>query len=403
MQSRVILISDDDNFFEYITPKLSLRRGDELFRFHYDEITDKIHCFIGSVIIINSEAREELSLEVLDVLEKASVIVFSYNENSDLKKEVFKRGGCFYITLMTSDEEFSAILTSAYQTSSLINQNKNYRELLVKNNLLTPNNEVYVDYTSILDNELNKIKQTSAQAVLLAIAPNEKTKFLLQSNQIETIILNNIRTNDVLMNYAPNKYFLLLYDTDLKYAQKIWEAISAQIPENIYAGFTNVTTTIREQVVNEALNRLHEAIKKDKYNDDFDKIKPIEISNFKLYRQEINKKIENIVEPVFYHVVQKYSSKLYGITLNYEVNSRSNILKIKSRISCGEFRITTPGFSQINIDITYQSLNSNLKPNNFPASKRISFEPQELDAGVLEDLLEQYIQEFKEDSTVGNG
>lgn len=90
----------------------------------------------------------------------------------------------------------------------------------MKKNLILPNNEVLLDYTSVLDRELEKLNASSSIAVLAAISPNDKTKFLIQPNQIETIILNNIRKNDILMNYAVNKYFLLLFDTDIDGAQK---------------------------------------------------------------------------------------------------------------------------------------------------------------------------------------
>ena len=36
MQSRIVLISDDVDFFEYISPKLNLRKSDELFKFGFD-------------------------------------------------------------------------------------------------------------------------------------------------------------------------------------------------------------------------------------------------------------------------------------------------------------------------------------------------------------------------------
>ena len=74
-------------------------------------------------------------------------------------------------------------------------------------------------------------------------------------------------------------------------------------------------------------------------------------------------------------------------------------MNIKSRHSEGEFKLTNPGFSSINIDIKFQALNSNSKPNKFPSSKRITIEPDELEAGLLEDLIAQFINEFKEDAT----
>ena len=52
-------------------------------------------------------------------------------------------------------------------------------------------------------------------------------------------------------------------------------------------------------------------------------------------------------------------------------------------------KITSPGFSKINIDIIYEA-NSVIID-----SKRITLEPEEFEKGILEDLMEQFLQEYK--------
>ena len=70
-------------------------------------------------------------------------------------------------------------------------------------------------------------------------------------------------------------------------------------------------------------------------------------------------------------------------------------MRIKSRQIQSVLKITSAGFSKINIDITYLSGNENLD------TKRIALEPDELEAGFLEDLLEQFILEFKKEINDG--
>ena len=60
MLGRVVLVSDDKDFFEYIIPKLLLRKSDELFRFSFDELTEKFHQLNSSLLII-SELKSNLS------------------------------------------------------------------------------------------------------------------------------------------------------------------------------------------------------------------------------------------------------------------------------------------------------------------------------------------------------
>lgn len=399
MANKIVLISDDKDFFDYIRAKLALRKSDELFTFSFDEVPEKLHLILGAVLIINSEMAEEKTLQLLSLLKGTPVIVFAYNEDDEYKLKCYKHGVFDYLTILTTDSEFQAKMIPALTVASILEKSKAYRDVLVRNNIISPNNEVYIDYEFILDKTLENIQRDSKKAVFAAISPNEKSKFFLQANIIETIILNNIRRNDMLMNYAPNKYFLLMFDIDLDSAKKIWEKISAQMPEKLYAGMSVILGQKRQQLVNEALNKLHEAVN---YNKDIvnNKSNPVNslgtlknqelsYSNFKLFRQEFGKKLEQVITPVFYQIQQKYSDKFTGVSLQQGFGEGYGTFYIKGKHTNSCFRITSPGFSKINIDITYQKDSENID------AKRISLEPEELEAGLLEDLLEQFILEYK--------
>ena len=294
------------------------------------------------------------------------------------------------MTILTPDAEFRARIIPALTISSILEKNKQYREILVNDNYITKNNEVFLNYSYILDKELEEINSGKKNAVFAAIAPNDKTKFLLTANMIETVILDNIRRNDILMSYAPNKYFLLMYDTGIKSAETLWEKIGHNLPQKLYAGFVNISNQKRQQLINEALNKLHSAINNDKNIPVTSTINGIEsYTNFKQFRQEFGKKFEQIITPVFYQIQQKYSGKLAGISLQQEISDGLGVFYIKGKISSSSFRITCPGFSKINIDITFQKNQGNID------AKRITLEPDEFEAGLLEDLLEQFILEYK--------
>ena len=389
MQSRIVLISDDVDFFEYIYSKLNLRKSDELFKFSFEDIPNKIHLLSTSVLIINSENSSQKTLELLRLTKNIPAIVFAFNDNDNLRLQVYTLGALAFLTPFTSDEEFWAITVNGLNIASMQMKYLQYREMLVKNNLILKNNEVFTDYASILDNELEIINSTGRKAVLVAISPNDKSKFLLQANQIETIILNNIRRNDILMNYATNKYFLLLWDTDIDYAKKRWEKIKTSIPEKIYAGFANTIGKVRQQLINEVLNRLHEAINFSRNITD-EETKEKEVTNFKMYRQEYNKKFDNTISPVLYMTQQKFNDKLFGMHIEQDVVDGHGYLKITGRNAGATLTITSAGFTKINIDITYQSA-KNIPP------KRISLDPKEFETGFLEDLLEHFVEEFRKE------
>lgn len=399
MANKIVLISDDKDFFDYIRAKLLLRKSDELFTFSFDEVPEKLHLLLNSVLVVNSEGANEKALQLLTLLKGTPAIIFAYNEDEEYKLKCYKNGVFDYLTVLTPDSEFQARMIPALTVASLLEKNKQYREVLVRNNIISPNNEVYIDYEYILDKVLDDIDKNSKKAVFAAISPNEKSKFFLQQNIIETIILNNIRKNDILMNYAPNKYFLLMFDTELESAKNIWKKISVQMPEKLYAGMSVILGQKRQQLVNEALNKLHEAVNYDKdiVNNKSNPVSSLcmvksqeaSYSNFKLFRQEFGKKLEQVITPVFYQIQQKYADKLTGVALQQGAGEGYGTFYIKGKHTNSCFRITSPGFSKINIDITYQKDSENID------AKRIVLEPEELEAGLLEDLLEQFILEYK--------
>ena len=396
MASKIVLISDDSDFFDYIRSKLELRKSDELFMFDFDSVPAKLHLLKTSVLIVNSENSEEKTLDLLRLFHGTPIIVSSYNEDEVFRRKCFRAGMFDYMPLLIPDAEFRARMIPALSVATLLEKNTQYRKILVEKEIISDESEVFLEYNYILDKELEEINSGLKKALLVAISPSDKSKFLLKPTLVEAVILNNIRKNDILMNYAPNKYFLLLFDTDVQSAQNLIEKINQQLPEKIYSGISLITNQKRQQLINEVLNKLHQNINVSKSDVLFPEEKGnIPLSNhssnmnFKMFRQEFGRKIEQVITPVFYQIQQKYLKQLVGVTLEQTSDIACGSFYIKGKNSSSCFRITSPGFSKINIDITFQRNSTNID------AKRITLEPEELEAGLLEDLLEQFISEYK--------
>ena len=401
MSNKIVLVSDDSNFFDFITLKLELRKSDELFMFNFDVLPEKLHLLESALLIINSENSKEKTLDLLNIIKSTPTVVFAFNDDDVFRRKCYRAGVFDFMTLMTSDSEFRARIIPLLTVSSLLEKNKQYREFLVSKNIITRDSEVFLDYNNVIDLKLNEIKMNSQKAVFGAVSPSDKQKFLLKPAMIEAIILNNIRKNDILMSYAPYKYFIFLFDIDVTQAKKLWEKISSQLSEKIYAGFCNVLNQKREILINEVLNKLHESINQDRNiigvgHNPLKGLNTIQNSsslyNFKMFRQEFDKKIEQIIAPVFYQIQQKYMGKFFGVALEQGSGDGYGVFYIKDKFASSSFKITSPGFSKINIDITYQKDSNNID------AKRITLEPEELEQGLLEDLLEQFVLEYKRGS-----
>ena len=394
MSNRIVLISDDINFFDFIKLKLELRNSDSLFTLCFDEVPEKLDFLKESLLIVNSEGSKQKTIDLLKIFNYTTpIIVTAYNDDDIFKRKCYRSGMLDYIPLLTSDSEFRARMLPALSLLSLLEKNKQYRQILVKNNIISKNNDVYVNYEHIIDNTLSDLKNNHLKAVFAAIAPDERNKYLINPSVIEILLLNNIRKNDILMKYMHNKYFLIMLNTDLVSAKKHWNKIIKNFHNKIYAGFVDMNGLTRQQLINNALSNLNEAYAGNTgiiCNINAEENQSSEsYTNFKMLRKSLAQKLELLVTPVFYRVQQKYLNRLTGVKIEQYFSNGQGIFNIVGKHFYAKFNITSPGFTKINIDITVKK-----EPEN-PELKRITFNPNELDSNLLEDLLEQFIAETK--------
>ncbi len=389
MPNRIVLISDDSDFFEFIKLKLELRKSDELSTMSFDEVPEQMSALQTSVLIVNSENSNQKTIDLLNIFSyNTPIIVTAYNDDEAFKKKCYRAGMLDFIPLLTSDAEFRARMLPALSLVSVIKKNKQYRSLLVKNKLLSKNNEVFINYENVIDNALTELKIHPSKAVFAAIAPNERDKYLLNPNQTETFLLRNIRKNDILMTFGHNQYYLIMYNTDLKSAQKHWDKAIANFQTKLYVGFVTIINQSRQQLINTALINLQEAYGKSGSAVEYSSAKKTAV-NFKMKRKWLSEQLEILITPIFYRLQQKYMNRLTGVKIEQDYKDGSGYFNITGKHFTAEFKITTPGFSKINIDlaITKEPLEVD--------SKRITFNPDEFDEGLLEDLLEQFLKEVK--------
>lgn len=388
MPGRIVLISDDSDFFDFIRLKLELRTSDELHTLCFDEVPNNMDLLSNSVLIVNSENSNQKTIELLGIFNQSTpIIVTAYNDDETFKRKCYRAGMLDFIPLLTSDAEFRARMLPALNLVSVLEKNNQYRNMLVKNKILSEHNEVFINYENVIDSVLAELKTHPAKAVFAAIAPDDKNKYLLTPNSIETFLQSHIRKNDILMKYTHNKYYLIMYNTDVQSAEKHWDKISEGFQQKIYAGFAEIKNQSRQQLINTALVNLQESYggKKSAMN----KTQSSVGTNFKMRRKYLSEKLEILINPVFYRVQQKYMNRLTGVKIEQDYANGRGFFNIVGKHFMAEFRISSPGFSTINIDISIT------KDPDGVDSKRITFEPDEFDEGLLEDLLEQFIRECK--------
>ncbi len=392
MSNRIVLISDDTDFFDFIKNKLELRRSDKLFTLSFEEVPENVDLLQTSVLIVNSEQSDQKTIDLLKIFNSCTpIIVTAYNDNDVFKKKCYRAGMFDFIPLLTPDAEFRARMLPALSMSSILTKNQQYRNILVKNKIIDKTNEIFTNYKNMLDNVLSDIKENKITAVFGIISPREKDKYLINPSVIETLLLNSIRKTDIVMKYTPNKYCTVWYNTDTVSAKKQWKKIAKNCKQNLYAGFVQIEGQTVQGLINDALSELSDSFDNKQTENASVKNKNINNSdsNFKMRRRTSERKFSIMVTPLFYRMQQKYLNRLSGVKLEQSCNNDSGLFSITGKHFNSSFKITNPGFSKINIVITLQ------KDSEEVDSKRFSFEPDEFDETLLEDLMEQFISEAK--------
>ena len=390
MPNHIVLISDDSDFFDYIKTKLELRKSDELLTINFAQVPDKLSLLQKSVLIVNSENAGQKTIDLLNIFNYCTpIIVTAYNDDEVFKRKCYRAGMLDFIPLLTTDAEFRARMLPALNFSTILEKNEQYRKMLVKTKILDPSNEIFLKTENIIETALKDIKTFNYSAVFAVISADEKSKYTINPKSIETFLLNNIRKTDILIKQNYNKYFLIMYNTNLTAAKKHWHKITKNIKYKLHAGFVNITNQNQQQLINSAFVNLNAAINENHYQENEESGPKIKNTNFKLLRQELAHKIDISITPVLYRIQQKYINKLTGVKIEQFYNNGKGYFNIIGRHFEYYFKISCPGFSKINIDISLK------KENNINDSKRISFTIEEFDGTLFEDLLEQFIAEVR--------
>ena len=135
--TKFVLISDDENFYEYIRTKLTMRKNDELFHFTFDKVPQMAHLLNTAVLIVDSETGKEKVFDLITLFEETPIIVTAFNEDLEFKANCYKLGAIDYITLLITDKEFQARLIPAMSISAVLEKKAYYKMLLEKSKLFS--------------------------------------------------------------------------------------------------------------------------------------------------------------------------------------------------------------------------------------------------------------------------
>lgn len=409
-ENNLIFVTNDNNITSILKPKLVLlREVDDILTTTYSDAVEKIMETIPETIIIYCSQEKDDCLELIKSIRKEektkniSILLILDKYNQDFILNAYDENITDYLTINADDAEI--LIRTIWSLKKNANTTKLYKQHSLLEDLEIINRETgfYSEKFcfTIFDNEFRNLKETKMDAILMLVSPSEESKTKLNQNQLAKAIKISTRNSDVVVHNDVNRFYILLEETQLKGAFTVWEKIKRAVGEQytLNAGISNIDGKNFKTLQTELLNAIVEAKStnqemvivseedKNSSEDWLDKINSTQ-KNFKLFKQAFNKKLDNVITPVFFQMQKLYEEKLFKTSVEQYSNATLSAFILKKLDKTSEFKITYPGFSKINIDIIHEGLDS-------PENKRVSLDLTELDESKLTEILEEFIQEFK--------
>ncbi len=410
VENSIILVTDDSNIAEILKPKLILlREVDNILTTDYSNAVEKIKNILPEVVLIYCAEEKTKCLELVKALrseqktKNISVLLILDKYNQDLLLNAYEEGITDYLMLNADDAEILIRTIWGLKKNAYMDIIHKQNNLLEELDVIDKETGFYTNKycEKILENEFEKLRETKTEGILILISTSEESKTKLNPLHLAKSIKSSTRNSDLILHGDANRFYLLLEETQLKGAFCVLEKIKRIAGEQykINASVSNIGEKSFETLKKDLLNALIEAEntnqdlvivseeEKDSSDNWLEKINTSQ-KNFKLFKQAFNKKLEKVIAPVFFQIQKLYEEKLFETKIEQYSNSTLSAFILKKADKMSGLKITYPGFSKINIDVIHEGLDS-------PENKRINLDMTELDEKRLTQILEDFIQEFK--------
>lgn len=401
MQNNITLLLIGENTGDILAFKSKLnllREVDNMKDIEYDGSFNVIKKhFPGCVFIFGDEKHKDAcelcrKIKKDPLLTNIPLIFITKNQDEDLAKNFFDAGAddCIHFTI--KDFQLRAkvrlYLRKRQDFYNLQKQNKLLKTLGVRfeNSVVSPD---YIQKT--FENEINFSKRFEYATAFMALSFDGE-------EDIFNILKNSTRQNDIIGQVSDNIFYILLPETFIGGAYRVYKKIKALLGENVKlnAGACEYDFKMSfTDLSKKALKALKEAsilgnniVITDKF-DDGSLNQPAE-KDFKLFNKIFSRKVKYTIEPVFSKAKEIFENKYKtNVNIDYYITETKNYFSLKNVKSNDEaaLKVYYEGLSKISLDVIYRK-------NAFDTHNYVKLEMKELTNESLSKVLDNLSFEF---------
>ena len=368
--SKIAIVSDSSTILNSIQAKLVLLRED-------DSIIkcDSSEVFKGAagadIILYHASQINDITLTTISNIKKSSnaviLLVDEINPKSILS--AYDLGvSDFCGTNVTNFE----LLIKIINAKKALKQQKAIERLksqLRDKGVLKPAADVYTQISDVINaNFYSEIINSTIRAI------NAENKF----SQV-------LRDSDFIINYAGFKYLIILPNTPLENAPKVFEKLKGNYDMK-YVTFTYKDESPKE--LRSKIERLE--IQSNDYPEEedndwlSDELTEEEPRNYKLFQNIFNKKIESAIEPAFYRTKQKYEKSFQNTKIKYFTDKNRAEFMLINFDKTNSLQIIYKNSAKVGINMQYSGLDA-------PENETFEVPLSKLNTRNLTEILETFI------------
>lgn len=397
---KILLVSDDDNKKKQILSKLIfLRACDKVFCTDFDSVFRDLKAYNPDIVLICEEKTKAETVEYIKNISTDNIctILIAKSYNADFILACTDSGASDFIMEDGEDFEFVVRIVKHIEHHSTKSNLYANLKLLEDVNIVDSDSGFYTSgyakqvIGNFLDIDLN------TEGTFMVLSPDKAERAKSSDDSMTDAIKSSVRCDDIVCLGKGTNYYIFLKDTDMNGAILVFNKIKENLEFKIHAGIAETRGKTFEEFEKCALNALSTSSATDVefslYNDDNENglsswLDDAPKKGYKIYRQIFNKKLENVIAPLFYRLQQSYEPKLINTQIIQQVKGDNCYFVLKGEKFESELKVIYPGFSKIIISINHEGLDT-------PENRELHLQLSKVTEKEIAEIVENFIKEYK--------
>jgi len=402
----ILLVTNSDEVKNSLQDKVVLLRDtDKLISVNYENYGEVFEEFNPYIVILDENIDREKTIDVLKHLNikksvsNTTVILLMKNKDDDFLLRAYDEGADEYMLIDYSPAEVLIRIVNCIRKVQLKTKLLRCETAMEFCGVTEQKSAFYTSKAAedMINVELSKNNYNGACYVIISV--DDDAKKIYSYEKMRMVIKSYLRTTDVVVAYTPSKFGFLL-KTDVSGAVTVFKRIKDSLPEewNLKAGLVAIGGMKFNEINKKALSALNEAgLNDDRYSIYSDKQKEntenwlVEEAQdskvYKFYKKAFDKKIENIISPIFYRVQRAYEDKVGDAKIEQFTDEKQSVFRIIQGKKESRLTMLYPGYSKLVIYISHSGLDS-------PENREVTISLKEITQAKISEIVECFVSEY---------